>query len=156
MFISLGSGGLGGWDDHDSATGSYTQRLRELMSALEVAAKHFDAVGKNNVIINVFGDFGRNANLNNSLGWDHGNNQNLYTASGNGVAGRKLGKIVGRTTLQGKADQNRLFTTPAADSYQFEPFSIASTMYKYFGVQNPEVLSGEAPIDENAANERKG
>lgn len=156
LFISLGSGGLGGWDDHDSATGSYTQRLRELMSALEVAAKHFDAVGKNNVIINVFGDFGRNANLNNSLGWDHGNNQNLYTVSGNGVAGRKLGKIVGRTILQGKADQNRLFTTPAADSYQFEPFSIASTMYKYFGVQNPEVLSGEAPIDENAANERKG
>lgn len=155
MFISLGSGGLGGWDDHDSASDSYSQRLRELMEALEVAAKHFDAVGKQNVVITVFGDFGRNANLNNSLGWDHGNNQNLFTVSGSGIAGRQLGKVVGRTTLKGKADQNRLFTTPAADSYQCEPFSIASTIYKYFGVQNPEVLTGEAPIDENAPNEKK-
>jgi len=155
LFISLGSGGLGGWDDHDSASGTYTKRLRELMEALEVAAKHLDAENKSNVVITVFGDFGRNANLNNSLGWDHGNNQNLYTVSGKGIAGRQLGKIVGRTTLQGKADQNRLFTTPAADSYQCEPFSIASTIYKYFGVQNPEALTGEAPFDENAANEKK-
>ena len=155
LFISLGSGGLGGWDDHDSAAGSYSKRLRELMEALEVAAKHLDAENKSNVVITVFGDFGRNANLNNSLGWDHGNNQNLYTVSGKGIAGRQLGKIVGRTTLQGKADQNRLFTTPASDSYQCEPFSIASTIYKYFGVQNPEALTGEAPIDENATNEKK-
>jgi uncharacterized protein (DUF1501 family) len=108
------------------------------------------------VVINVFGDFGRNVNLNNSMGWDHGNNQNLYTLGGSGIPGRALGKLVGRTHRIGTPFQNRQFTSPTADSYQCEPFSIASTIFKYFGVQNPEVLTGEPAIDEsnNVPNEK--
>jgi len=154
-FLSLGSGGLGGWDDHDSGVDAnrYPQRVRRLMDALNVAGKHLEALGKTNVFITVYGDFGRNVNLNNSMGWDHGNNQNLYTVSGSGIAGRQLGKIVGKTQRIGQTKVNRQFTSPTDDSYQCEPFSIASMIFKYFGVQNPEVITGEPVIDENATNE---
>ncbi|MDH5694580.1 MAG: hypothetical protein OEZ47_15895, partial [Gammaproteobacteria bacterium] len=60
--------------------------------------------------------------------------------------GRNLGQIVGETVRTGNRGVNRQFTTPADGSYQFEPFSFASTMYKYFGVNNPEIITGEPPI----------
>ncbi len=163
VFISLGSGGLGGWDDHSGALDDYPSRMNGLFQALEAAAKHLRAAYEDqgitsagNVVINVFGDFGRNVNLNNSMGWDHGNNQNLYTVGGWGIPGRALGKLAGRTQRIGTPFQNRQFTSPATDSYQFEPFSIASTIFKYFGVQNPDVLTGEPAIDEsnNVPNEK--
>ncbi len=149
VFISLGSGGLGGWDDHSGALDDYPSRIQGLFLALETAVKHMNLVSADNIVINVFGDFGRNVNLNNSLGWDHGNNQNLYTLGGSGIPGRALGKLVGRTSRIGTPFENRQFTAPEADSYQCEPFSIASTLFKYFGVQNPEVLTGEPAIDES-------
>ncbi|NKE71803.1 DUF1501 domain-containing protein [Candidatus Manganitrophus noduliformans] len=154
-FISLGSGGLGGWDDHSDAIPEYTARIRELMDALAVAAKHMRLAGRNDIVINVFGDFGRNVNLNNSIGWDHGNNQNLYTLGGAAVRPGALGKVVGKTQRIGTPFQNRQFTAPTDDSYQCEPFAIASSLYKYYGVQNPEILTGEPPIDEiNPPNQR--
>ena len=156
VFISLGSSGLGGWDDHSGALDDYPSRIQGLFSALESATKHLRLASADSVVINVFGDFGRNVNLNNSMGWDHGNNQNLYTLGGSGIPGRALGKLVGRTQRIGTPFQNRQFTSPMADSYQCEPFSIASTIFKYFGVQNPEVLTGEPAIDEstNVPNEK--
>lgn len=154
-FISLGSGGLGGWDDHSDAIPEYAARMDELMEALNIAAKHLRLAGRNDVIINVFGDFGRNVNLNNSIGWDHGNNQNLYTLGGAAVRPGALGKIVGKTQRTGTSFENRQFTAPTDDSYQCEPFAIASSIYKYFGVQNPEIFTGEPPIDEiNPPNQR--
>jgi hypothetical protein len=155
VFISMGSGGLGGWDDHSGGIDDYPIRMQDLFLALEAATKHLREAAKagnasaSSVVINVFGDFGRNVNLNNSMGWDHGNNQNLYTLGGWGIEGRALGKLVGRTERIGTPFQNRQFTSPTADSYQCEPFSIASTIFKYFGVQNPEVLTGEPAIDES-------
>lgn len=154
VFISMGSGGLGGWDDHSGGIDDYPGRMQDLFLALEAAAQHLRAKAAGNVVINVFGDFGRNVNLNNSMGWDHGNNQNLYTLGGWDIDGRILGKLVGRTQRIGTPFQNRQFTSPTADSYQCEPFSIASTIFKYFGVQNPEVLTGEPAIDENAPDEK--
>lgn len=161
VFISLGSGGLGGWDDHSNALDNYPSRMQDLFEALEVAAKHLKLAATqqgntaaDKVVINVFGDFGRNVNLNDSEGWDHGNNQNLYTLGGSGINGRVLGKLVGRTERIGDGNQSRHFTSPTADSYQCEPFSIASTIFKYFGVQDPELLTGEPAIDElNTDNE---
>jgi uncharacterized protein (DUF1501 family) len=132
--------------------------MRQLMEALEVAVKHLDAAAATlpvatRIYINVFGDFGRNVNLNAAGGWDHGNNQNLFTLGGRGINGRALGKVVGRTDRVGTAFENRQFTSPAAGSYQFEPFAIASTMYRYFGIQNPELLTGEPAINEAAPSE---
>lgn len=149
MFISLGSGGLGGWDDHSNALANYPGRMRELMEALQVAARHMSLMQANHIAINVFGDFGRNVNLNDANGWDHGNNQNLYTVGGSGISGRTLGKLVGKTQRVGTPYQNRQFTAPTDDSYQCEPFAIASTIFKYFGVENPELLTGETAIDES-------
>ncbi len=152
LFVSLGTGGIGDWDDHNAAleNNRYANRMQNLLRCLEVAAQNLEAAGKGNVVINVYGEFGRNANLNDSMGWDHGNCQNLYTVGANpnaagvtgSLPGRVLGKIVGETTVTGDAAQNRLFTTPTASSYQCEPFAIAASVYKYFGVQNPEVLTG--------------
>lgn len=45
--------------------------------------------------------------------------------------------------------ENRQFTSPTDDSYQCEPFAIAAALFKYFGVQNPQVLTGEPAIDES-------
>jgi hypothetical protein len=149
VFISLGSGGLGGWDDHSNALQNYPGRIQRLMEALRVASRHLALMEANNIVINVFGDFGRNVNVNDSIGWDHGNNQNLYTIGGADIPGRALGKLVGKTQRIGTPFQNRQFTSPTADSYQCEPFAIASTIFKYFGVQNPEVLTGEPAIDES-------
>ena len=209
----VGSPGLGGWDDHNSAMMSYEARMQTLMSAVRAAVKHIkytvddatvlaDRNGNDtsNIVINIFTDFGRNANLNNSQGWDHGNNQNLYTFGGRPLvrldealgeytprpsetifpvrnfdhssvdqASRAepiavrpagaLGKIVGSTNIFGTAGQNRLFTKPAETtdavglgslnavngvaipSYEFEPQAIASTIYGWFGVTNPEDLT---------------
>ena len=149
LFISLGSGGLGGWDDHSGALDDYPGRMRGLMEALQVACRHMELMSATNIVINVYGDFGRNVNLNGSMGWDHGNNQNLYTVGGSGLPGRALGKLVGKTKRIGTPFQNRQFTSPTAGSYQCEPFAIASSIFKYFGVQNPEVLTGEPAIDES-------
>jgi len=155
-FISLGSGGLGGWDDHDSAQEDYPGKLSNLMNALNIAAKHLEAEGKANVMINVYGDFGRNVHLNGSMGWDHGNNQNLFTVGANPNAstittgtmdGYQLGKIIGKTEryFEGSVRQ---YTRPTSDSYLAQPFAVASTIYKYFGIQNPEILTDNiAPID---------
>lgn len=170
LYITVG-GGLGGWDDHDNAIEKYEDRMTNLMTTLRAAAKHLKhgaragaatGVATDNIIINVHGDFGRNVNLNGSMGWDHGNNQNLYTIGGAAIRGQgALGKVVGKTERFGDAGQNRQFTRPADDSYQAEPMSIASTVYSYFGVQNPEVLtsdsefnqSGDPKIDESVAGE---
>jgi uncharacterized protein (DUF1501 family) len=149
VFISLGSGGLGGWDDHSDSLTRYPNRIQLLMEALQVASRHLALMAANNIVINVFGDFGRNVNVNDSNGWDHGNNQNLYTIGGADITGRALGKLVGKTQRIGTAFQNRQFTSPTDASYQCEPFSIASTIFKYFGVQNPEVLTGEPAVDES-------
>ena len=170
LYIAIG-GGLGEWDDHDNSITRYNTRMTDLMTTLRVAAKHIRLgtrpgnVSSNNIVILVHGDFGRNVNLNGSLGWDHGNNQNLYTIGGSdvrqgGVAA--LGKVVGKTERIGDTGQNRQFTQPTTDSYEAEPMSIAATVYKYFGVQNPAVLTasaamndpnGSVPIDETVAGE---
>lgn len=162
LFITVG-GGLGGWDDHNDAVDEYAPRMAQLMASLRVAMKHIRlshsaARRTDNIIINVHGDFGRNVNLNNSGGWDHGNNQNLYTFGGAGVRGASaLGKIVGKTQLYGPPRENRQFTVPTDDSYSAEPMAIASTVYQWFGVQNPEVLTQDAvlnPSGDAAINEK--
>ena len=170
LFITVG-GGLGGWDDHSSAIEDYVPRMNQLMASLRVAAKHIRYSGlqhggirdTDNIVINVHGDFGRNVNLNNSDGWDHGNNQNLYTLGGSAVrpAGA-LGKVVGKTEIYGPAKENRQYTRPTSDSYEAEPLSIASTVYQYFGARNPQALTqdaqmnpqGDIAIDETQAGER--
>ncbi len=155
FFINLGSPGLGGWDDHSNALDNYPDRISELMSALQSAVDHMREVDRGNIVINVFGDFGRNVNLNDAQGWDHGNNQNFYTVGGWDIPGRVLGKLVGKTERTGTPFANRQFTTPTGDSYQCEPMAIAATIYKYFGIQNPQLLTGDiSPIDEiNPPNE---
>ena len=150
-FITLSTGGLGGWDDHDNSINKYQTRMQQLQQNLAAAVALLEqgtgtttGVPRSDVVINVFGEFGRNVNLNGSLGWDHGNNMNLYTYGGSSIAGRApLGQIHGTTKVIGTPGQNRLFTSPADGSPQWEPFSIASSIYKYFGVNNPEVLTSD-------------
>jgi len=170
LYITVG-GGLGGWDDHDNSIVSYEDRMRDLMDTLRAAMKQIrhstrpgvhSAIPTDNIIINVHGDFGRNVNLNNSQGWDHGNNQNLYTFGGSAIRQggiNALGNVVGETERFGDSGQNRQFTRPTSSSYEIEPMSIASTVYSYFGVQNPEVLTSDPqmnPGGDPAINETVG
>lgn len=155
-FITLSTGGLGGWDDHDNSIEKYEARITDLMSNLRTAVRLLrtgttTSPARNDVIINVYGEFGRNVNLNGSFGWDHGNNMNLYTFGGAGIANRALGKVVGTTQRIGTPGQNRLFTSPESTSPQWEPFSIAATVYRYFGVLNPEAITKDSTVP-GAAN----
>ena len=184
MYITVG-GGLGGWDDHNNGIDNYRGRMNQLFAALKAAALHIKYSGTqtagvtgtpggglarrtDNIVINVFGDFGRRVNLNNSEGWDHGNNQNLWTIGGAGVASaanggalRQLGKVVGRTQRVGTSGTNDQVTEPVSGSYEIEPMSVAASVYSYFGAQNPEILtadedrnpSGDPAIDETVAGE---
>ena len=162
LFTTIG-GALGGWDDHNNGVDEYPERMRDVFEALRVAMMHIKYAGlsptpvnnltrrTDNIIINVFGDFGRRVNLNTSLGWNHGNNQNLYTLGGSmpglrtAAGSDALGKVVGTTVRVGQATDDRQFTEPAAGSYEFEPMSIAANIYKYFGVIAPANISDATP-----------
>jgi len=138
--VTLSTTGMGGWDDHDDAR-NYVTRMDELFATLKSAMAHLKALNKDNKInIIVFGDFGRNVNLNSALGWDHGNLQNLYVLGGKDYFNHR--GVVGETILEEKGAINRLYLKPKSGTYQFEPISIASMIYKIYGVQNPEVLTG--------------
>ena len=133
-------GGYNSWDDHSGAIPRHTKRAKELFEAIYTAMKHAEAVGKDNISIVVFGDFGRNMTLNSAYGWDHGNNQVVYWFGGKKFFNR-LG-IVGETDLYEMVKRVRLYSVPADGSYRFAPYSIASTIYALYGVTNPEVLTG--------------
>ena len=135
--LTMGTPCLGGWDDHSNALANYPRKMRDLMESLEVAIEHIKTSGKTNINIVVFSEFGRNVNYNDAKGWDHGNNQNVYWMGGWDYF--KSQGIVGETEITGSG--TRLFTTPKDDSYQFQVFSIAATLYKLYGIENPEVLT---------------
>ncbi len=144
--ITLGTGGLGGWDDHNDSR-DYVSRMERLFGSLKSAIAHLKAIGKDqNINIMVFGEFGRNVNLNSAFGWDHGNLQNLYLLGGQGYFRHK--GVVGETVLSETGAINRLFLKPKGGTYWFEPLSIASTIYKIYGIENPEILTdGYNPVD---------
>ncbi|VAW52120.1 hypothetical protein MNBD_GAMMA05-652 [hydrothermal vent metagenome] len=156
VYITVG-GGLGGWDDHNNGTTNYEDRMNDLFEVMKTAMLHIKYFNANtlngsprttndNIVINMFGDFGRRVNLNGNQGWDHGNNQNLYTFGGADVrdgGAAALGKVVGSTVRVGNSGTNNQVTEPAPGSYEAEPMSVASTVFSYFGVQNPEVLTAD-------------
>lgn len=144
--ISLGTGGLGGWDDHDDAR-NYVTRMESLFTTLKSAMAHLKAIGKEqNINIMVFSEFGRNVNLNSAQGWDHGNLQNFYVLGGHKYFNHK--GIVGETVIENTGQINRLYQKPKSNSYWFEPTSIAATFYKIYGIENPEVLTdNNSPIE---------
>jgi len=142
--VNMGSPGVGGWDDHSNALVRYTERMQDLIGALDAAVAHMNAANKTNINIVVYGEFGRNVNYNNSEGWDHGNNQNVYWLGGKDYMNH-LG-IVGETEVFGTGENNRLYTRPKnfgqeGESYNFQVFSIAATIYKMYGITNPEFLT---------------
>lgn len=168
LFITLG-GAFGGWDDHNNGVDQYPARMRGVFQALRVAMMHIkyshnSATISNppttinnltrptdNIIINVFGDFGRRVNLNTSLGWNHGNNQNFYTLGGSRPGLRTtagsdaLGNVVGTTMRVGEANKDNQFTQPTTTSYEFEPMSVAANIYKHFGVIYPATIDASNP-----------
>ena len=137
--LTLNTGGLGGWDDHNDARG-YVTRMEYLFKALRSATAHLKAIDKIGTInIMVFAEFGRNVNLNSAFGWDHGNLQNLYVIGGKNYFTHK--GVVGETVLDVTGKLNRLWLKPKSGTYTFEPMSIASTLYKLYGIENPDELT---------------
>ena len=173
LFISVGDG-LGSWDDHNNAISDYRNRMNNLFATLKAAMLHIkysanattlDGTTRNsasNIVINMYGEFGRLVNLNGAQGgWDHGNNQNLYTFGiddsdpASPRPANALGKVVGTTVRVGNSGVNNQMTEPAPASYEAEPMSIAATVYSYFGVQipasptanNPSILTADPTIN---------
>ncbi len=137
--ITLGTGGLGGWDDHNDAR-DYVSRTESLFRSLRSAMAHLKAISKEgNINIMVFGEFGRNVNLNAANGWDHGNLQNFYVLGGKDYFAHK--GVVGETELGDTGAINRMYLKPKSGSYWFEPLSIAATLYKIYGIENPDILT---------------
>ncbi len=144
--ITMNTGGLGGWDDHNDAR-NYVTRSEALFASLKSGMAHLDALGKKNKIsIMVFSEFGRNVNLNSALGWDHGNLQNFYVFGGKDYFNHR--GVVGETEVEVTGAINRLYLKPKAGTEQFEHLSIAATLYKIFGITNPEILTdGNGAVD---------
>lgn len=138
--VTLGGAGLGRWDDHSYSRTTYLPRMKDLMESIESSLNHMRIVNRDNIAIVVFGEFGRNVNLNAANGWDHGNNQNVFLFGGRRFFNH-VG-IVGETVPFGDAADNRLYLEPAEGSYWFEPYAVGATLYKVFGITNPEVLTG--------------
>ncbi|BBG65190.1 hypothetical protein NNO_0487 [Hydrogenimonas sp.] len=128
------------WDDHSGALTGHKVHATELFEAIFAAMKHMKAAGRDNINIVVYGDFGRNYNINGSDGWDHGNNQVVYWFGGERYL-NSLG-VVGETDLHVWMKKARLYSRPKEGSFEFEPYSIASTFYRLYGITNPEVLTG--------------
>jgi len=144
QLISLGSEGLGGWDDHSSGE-NYLSRMNQLFAALKSAVAHIKLVNKlGNINIMVMSEFGRGVNLNSANGWDHGNLQTFYVLGGTNYFTNH--QVVGTTQLENTGSVNRLYLEPAAASYWFEPASIATTIYRIYGITNPEVLTANRPV----------
>ena len=137
--VTMSTGGLGGWDDHNEAR-DYVSRMESLFISLKSAMAHLKAENKEDKInIMVFGEFGRNVNLNSANGWDHGNLQNVYVLGGKGYFNHK--GVVGETIVENTGQINRLYLKPKNNTYWFEPFSIAATLYKIYGIDNPEIMT---------------
>jgi len=138
--ITIGNAGLGGWDDHNEAR-DYISRSEGLFKSLRSAMAHLKALNKDGSInIMVFSEFGRNVNLNSAFGWDHGNLQNFYVLGGKDYFSHK--GVVGETVVDVTGKLNRLWLKPKDNTYWFEPMAIASTIYKIYGITNPEELTG--------------
>jgi hypothetical protein len=171
LYMAVGTPGLGGWDDHNNGIDRYPDRMEQLMEAIKTGMAHINASNgvdtlagntrttTDNIIINVMGDFGRLVNLNGSGGWDHANNQNLYTFGGAGVRPAKeaaaMGTVVGTTARSGTSKTNNQYTVPTTDSPTWEPMSVASSIYGYFGATNsnvmtasPDNLDGDARLED--------
>jgi len=134
--VTINTGGLGGWDDHNDAK-DYIGRTRDLFASLKSAIAHIKAEDKiDSINIMVFGEFGRNVNLNSANGWDHGNLQNLYVLGGKGYFKHK--GVIGETILDVDIPQQRLWLKPKSTWY--EHTSIAATLYKIYGIKNPEII----------------
>jgi uncharacterized protein (DUF1501 family) len=137
---------FGGWDDHSGAVNNYKSRMYQLFEALHSGVEYLKSERNRKISIWVFTEFGRNVNLNDSLGWDHGNIFNLFVL-GNNPTYLKMGKIVGETEIfKPELSGNRVYMKPIENSEKFEPFSIASTIEKIFGIENPHLLTGEIAI----------
>jgi len=46
----------------------------------------------------------------------------------------------------GTGEVNRLYLQPKEGSYWFEPMSIAATLYKIYGIENPEIMTDNYPV----------
>lgn len=161
LYITIGDG-LGGWDDHNNGVDRYPDRMQNVMQTMQAAMAHingFSAISRttDNIVINIFGDFGRLVNLNGSNGWDHANNQNLYTFGGSGLPGRSMGQIVGETHRVGLSKDNNQYTMPigldmqgngTANTPHFEPMAIAATTYRYFGAADTKPLTASPEMGE--------
>jgi len=138
--ITMNTGGLGGWDDHNDAR-NYVTRCEEFFKTLKSSMAHLKKLNKqNNISIMVFAEFGRGVNLNSALGWDHGNLQNFIVLGGKNYFTHR--GAVGETILDDSGSVNRLYMKPKEGTESYEHLSIAATLYQVFGITNPDVLTG--------------
>lgn len=186
FYTTIAEGGIGVWDHHNNANLFYPSKMAELMQCLQAACNHLrdydtnelTTYGRtrtttNNIIINVYSEFGRRVSITNSRGWDHGNNQNFFTLMGSDFRPEGLGKLVGETHRIGTSGENDQYLVPlgysnrlgtgSPETYTIETQAMAASIYSYFGavdtrhltdLPDPEDpnnrIGGVMPIDQTA------
>lgn len=120
-FVTMHSGGLGGWDHHYKLKEAMAHHAPATDQAVAALIEDLDARGLlDEVLVWVMGDLGRTPRMNADAGRDHWDVMSVLLAGG----GCRRGNVVGTTNSRGEyATENR--TTPA---------DVLATVYHLLGI----------------------
>ena len=115
---------IGGWDTH----GQNFQQLRRQLPQVDRGVANLvqdlhDRGLLNDVVIVMWGEFGRTPRINNNAGRDHWAPVMSALVAGGGL---KMGQAIGASTARGERPQDRRYTVP----------QVLSTLYRAMGI-NP-------------------
>lgn len=138
----------GVWDDHSDAMNLTPARATGLFTTIKYCMDVLEALGRNDVLIYMVSEFGRNMSINSANGFDHGSNMCSYWFGGSDFINHK--GVVGSTTINTN-ERYRIFTQPVEVDEHHSPFCEAATLYELVGITNPEDFTeGYSTIDKNA------
>jgi hypothetical protein len=132
-FVTLS---YGGWDTH----GQNFQTLKRQLPKLDVGIANFvqdlhDRGMQDDVVLVVWGEFGRTPKINGSAGRDHWSPAMSALVAGGGL---KMGQAVGATTARGERPKDRAYTVP----------QLMSTLYTAIGIDPAQTFpnGGGRPV----------
>lgn len=143
-FVTLS---YGGWDTH----GQNFSTLKKQLPVLDRGIANFvqdlhDRSLQDDVVLVVWGEFGRTPKVNSGAGRDHWSPAMSAMVAGGGL---KMGQAVGATTAKGERPKDRAYTVPQLMSTLYRAIGIEPSMTFPNGAGRPMyVLDDREPVKE--------